>query len=248
MSEELFSLLSSLLDSADEVKEEALAIIETLCSQPLCIPKIAASGALSLISDVLSSQSRVLQGSALRILNCISADNDIRPLVFSLDSIIPKLVQFLNDTKLSLHALFILQNLCNIEAARIVITETSDCIASIAQLLETGHNEEQEIALSIFLVLCSQRLEYCELVMYEGVIPALVHISVNGSEKSKVSALELLRLLRDVSYIEGQQDCSPQTDPDLSPPRDPSDHHKEKNKTSSSRTPKLLRFFSRARR
>lgn len=248
MTEELFSVLASLLDSSDEVKAEALAIIEMLCSQPICRPKIAACSDLALISDFLGSQSQVLQGSALRILRNLSRDRDIQPLVFSLNNIIPTLVPFLKDTKLSLHALVILQNLCDIEAARILITETSGCIASIAKLLDTGNNDVQEIVLSIFLMLCSQRLEYCELVLYEGVIPALVDISVNGSQKSKVSALELLRLLRDVKNIEGQQDRSSNSSPDDGLQHDQDEHHKENKKSSSSRPLKLFGIFSRPKR
>ncbi|XP_031386837.1 uncharacterized protein LOC116200201 isoform X2 [Punica granatum] len=214
LTEESYSVVVSLY-SSEEVKEEALAIIETLSSQPHCRPKIAASGALALILDALCSRSRGLQGSALRILHNLSSDSDLRPLILSLDHIIPKLVPFLKDTKVSRHALFILQHLCDIEAARISITETRDCIAPIAELLDTGNSEEQQIALSIFLMLCSQRLEYCQLVLDEGfaVIPALVNISINGSEKLKVSAMELLRLLKDVNVVEDQQDYSSRTDP-----------------------------------
>ncbi|PKI70030.1 hypothetical protein CRG98_009633 [Punica granatum] len=108
----------------------------------------------------------------------------------------------------------------------------------MAELLDTGNSEEQEIALSIFLMLCSQRLEYCQLVLDEGfaVIPALV------------SAMELLRLLKDVNVVEDQQDYSSGTDPDQARPRDHGDHHKENKRSSSSRSSGLFSIFSRPKR
>ncbi|KAK4760843.1 hypothetical protein SAY87_005736 [Trapa incisa] len=246
MPEELYFMLASLLDSSDELKGESLDIIEMLSSQPSCTPNIVASGALSLIYDVLNSQSRALQGSVLRILRNLTADHDIQPHVFSLDNIIPKLVTFLDDKVVSLYVLYILQNLCDIEAAKIVITETSGCIASIAEMLNSESNDEKDIALSIFLTLCSQRLEYCELVMDEGVIPALVLISINGSQKSKGSALELLRLLRDVNCNESTHDRCSNPSPDQQ--KDQGEGPGENGKLSSSRPRRFLGIFSRQKR
>ncbi|KAL4368299.1 hypothetical protein GQ457_05G012840 [Hibiscus cannabinus] len=58
------------------------------------------------------------------------------------------------------------------------------------------HDEDLEHALTILLTLCSQRVEYCQLVIDEcDIFPALFDVSVNGSDKGKTSALELLRLL-----------------------------------------------------
>ncbi|GMH25186.1 hypothetical protein Nepgr_027029 [Nepenthes gracilis] len=49
-------------------------------------------------------------------------------------------------------------------------------------------------------------IRYCQLVMDEGIIPALVTVSINGNDRGKVVALELLRLLRDINCEE--QHCS----------------------------------------
>lgn len=67
---------------------------------------------------------------------------------------------------------------------------------------------DQEHALDILLGLCSQRIEYCHLVMECVIFPALFDVSVNGSEKGKASALELLRLLRDTNCDDDKQECS----------------------------------------
>ncbi|XP_030547053.1 U-box domain-containing protein 5-like isoform X1 [Rhodamnia argentea] len=195
-----FSMLASFLDS--EVAEQAIAIVEILSAQPDCRLKVVNSGAISSILETLDCEIRDLHESALKILYNLCLSTDLRPYVMPC---IPKLVPFLKDSELAKYALLIVRNLCDIEEARISITETLECIASIAELLETGSKEEQEHAVAIFLSLCSQRVQYCQLVLDEGfaVIPALVSISINGTERSKVCAMELLRLLRDANDSDG---------------------------------------------
>ena len=102
----------------------------------------------------------------------------------------------------------VLRNLCSNQEARASITQTSGCITSIAMSLETGSYEDQEHALDILLGLCSQSIEYCHIVMSEcDIFPALFNASVNGSEKGKASAFELLRLLRDTNCDDDEQEC-----------------------------------------
>ena len=156
-----------------------------------------ASGALTSIFRALSSQIRTLQEHAIKVLYNLSSNHDICSQIASLECI-PKLVPLLPDEALVGKCLFIMKNLCNTEEARASVAETSGCIASIAEVLDRGSSEEQEHAVDILLSLCSQRIEYCQLVMGEGIIPPLVHISLNGSDRGRVSALELLRQLRDI--------------------------------------------------
>lgn len=66
--------------------------------------------------------------------------------------------------------------------------------------------------------------------MNEGVIPSLVSISINGNDKGKVMALELLRLLRDVQQCD-ELECI-ESDHDTS--RDSSNYTKEKKASSKS--------------
>ncbi|POO02513.1 Beta-catenin [Trema orientale] len=193
--EDAFGLLASFLDS--EVAEEVFAIMEILSGYPYCRSKIMASGAITAISSALNSQIRDLQEQAIRLLYNLSSSHDICLQIASLECI-PKLVSLLSDKALVEKCLFIMKNLCNIEEARASVAETSGCITSIAEVLESGSSEEQEYAVDILLSLCSQRIEYCQLVMEEGIIPPLVNISINGSDRGKVNALELLRQLRDI--------------------------------------------------
>ncbi|KAK8652936.1 hypothetical protein V6N13_126958 [Hibiscus sabdariffa] len=110
---------------------------------------------------------------------------------------ISKFAPFLEDATLARHCIVVLRNLCNNQEYWLSIIETLGCITSIAMLIETDrHDEDLEHALRrIVLTLCSQRVEYCQLVMDEcDIFPALFDVSVNGS------ALELLRLLSDTNH------------------------------------------------
>ncbi|XP_024932209.2 U-box domain-containing protein 5 isoform X2 [Ziziphus jujuba] len=200
--EDAFDLLASFLDS--EVSEEVLAILEILSSHRYCRHKITASGALTSILKFLNSGSIDFQEQALKILYNLSSNNDGHSNIVPPECI-PTLVSFFKHSDLAGYSLFIMKNLCDTEEARVCITETKGCIASIAEVLETENCQDQELAVAILLSLCSQRVEYCQLVMDEGVIPALVNISVNGNDKGQVGALELLRLLRDTRNGDEQE-------------------------------------------
>ncbi|CAN6680349.1 unnamed protein product [Malus baccata var. baccata] len=231
--EEAYSLLACYLDS--KVTEEVLAIMEVVSGHQYCRPKVSESGALTSILKLLDSQSKDLQGQAIKILRNLSLDKDICSKIVSLECI-PKLVSFFKDDILSGVCISILKNLCDTEEARISIAASTGCIASIAELLETGSSEDQEHAVDILLSLCSQRDEYCQLVMHEGVIPSLVYLSNNGTERAMTSALEVLRLLRDIKYV-NEHECSGSADLDAS--RDHVNHSTER------KSPKTSGFFGK---
>ncbi|WCJ24928.1 U-box domain-containing protein 5 [Euphorbia peplus] len=194
--EDAFCLLVSFLSS--EVTEESLTLLELLSSEPRCRSRIA-SGALIPILHILNSESKEHQELAVKILHNLSSSSEICTHIVYLECI-PKLVPFINDGSIARHCIALLKNLCVVEEAKVAVVETNGCIASIAQLLENGGREEQEHGVSILLLLCTQRVQYCELVMGEGIIPSLVDISVNGNDKGKASAHELLRQLRDIKF------------------------------------------------
>ncbi|KAK3017153.1 hypothetical protein RJ639_007828 [Escallonia herrerae] len=231
-----YDLLTSFLNL--EGTEEVLAIMEVLSRHRSCRSKIAASGALIPILKILETRTKELEEPAIKILYNLSMNNDIRSLIVSSD-FIAKLVPFFEDAKLARYCIVILKNLCNYEDAKISVAETHGCIASITKLLEDDNPEDQENAVAVLLSLCSQRDQYCQLVMDEGVVPALVSISVNGNDMGKASAMELLRLLRDIEYNDVQE--SPGSDLDFS--RD-SISYVEKEKKSRSKASGLFRKIS----
>lgn len=203
--EDAFSLLPSLLDS--EVMKEALCIFELLSGDAQYRLEIVADGALVAIMKILNSEVHEFREQAVRILHNLSWNKDICSQIVSLECI-PQLVPFISDSNMARYCISLLKNLCDTEEARVSVAETRGCLASITELLESGSSEEQEHAVAVLLSLCSQHIQYCRLVMDEGVIPYLVGISINGNDKGKSIALELLRQLRDATCGEEQESFS----------------------------------------
>lgn len=212
LNEGVYVMLASFFYS--EVATEAVCIIEVLSHYQYCRTKIATSGVISSIIQLLEVQIRELYEPALRILYKLSLDNEIQAYIVATDFIC-KLVPYFEDSSLAIYCITILKSLCNHEAVRVSVAETDGCIASIARMLEMDSTENQEYAVFILLSLCSQRDRYCQLVMDEGVIPSLVSISINGNERGKASAMELLRLFRDVTDTDSRQE-SPESDKNIS--------------------------------
>uniref|UniRef100_A0A0D3DI03 Uncharacterized protein n=1 Tax=Brassica oleracea var. oleracea TaxID=109376 RepID=A0A0D3DI03_BRAOL len=135
----------------------------------------------------------------MNTIKSLSSSNEICLEMVSL-GFVKNLTSLLQKSVFSKQSIIILRNLCNTEKGRICITETPGCLASIAELLDSDVPEEQENAISILLQLCVEKIEYCNLVVREGVdmYSSLFLISNNGTEEAKVSASELLRALEEV--------------------------------------------------
>lgn len=215
--------MASAVDS--KVAGNVLAILEILSSVSDLGLKFSALGVLDVIMKALNSQSRDLQETSLKILCNLSTSIVICPCLIPC---IPRMIKFLKDGTLAKFALRVLANLCYTEEGKACITETKGCVAAVAELLESDNEEDQEESVSVLLSLCSQRVQYCQLVLQEGfsVFPALMNISINGSDKGKSLAMELLRLLSDINE-DDDYDSSFQQDviDDL---RETNDHGKER--------------------
>lgn len=227
VSEDFYILLSFLLET--EAIAESLAIVEVLSTQVAAFPNLASSNVLTSIVKVLDGPNREFQLAAVRILYNLSLNFDTSPCKLALDWI-PKLVPLLGDSLVASTCIGIFQNLCNFEEARVTIAETDGCIAAIIDLLETGSSENQERAVCILLLLCAQHDYCCHLVLHEGVVPALCVLSVNGNEKAKLSASELLKILREVKYDD--EEDYPRSNSHASAQELP-ENFNEKNKSSS---------------
>ncbi|KAK4490606.1 hypothetical protein RD792_001293 [Penstemon davidsonii] len=205
MKEDAYDLLASFLDT--EVAKQALSILEVLSIQQQCVYALKASGALNGIFHILENQVQELLEPALRILSNSSSNGDICSSIVP-SNLIPILIPLFEDSTLAIHCITILKNLCDNGNAREFVAETEDCVPSIAKLLENESHENQELAVCVLLSLCSQRVQYCQLAMDEGVIPGLVNICVNGNKKAKPMALELLRILKDEFSTTGESSGS----------------------------------------
>ncbi|XP_061342351.1 U-box domain-containing protein 5-like [Gastrolobium bilobum] len=229
LGEDTFIMLASFLDS--EVIGEALAIMEELSGDGFSKAKIAASSALTSVFNVLDSDNKEFQQQAIRIMYNLSFHGEVCPHMLSLKCI-PKLLAFFKDRALLRYCIYILKNLCGTEEGRNSVAETKGCISSVVEILEKGSNEEQEHALAVLVSLCSQREDYCRLVMNEDIFTPLFYISQNGNDKGKVNALELIRLLRDIDCVENK-DCS---EPNINNTSRDSNSHPEENKSSKRST------------
>lgn len=203
MSEDVYSLLADLLTNSTE---DVLNIMEVLSGHKHCRSKLADSGALSSLVSLLDISKVEYNALAVKILYNVSLDNTIHSEIVALE-LIPRLNCFLRNSSLAKFAIFIMKTLCYLEKAQLSIMETSGCISSIAELLESDTQEDQENAVFILHSVCSQNTQCCHKVMNEGVIPALFNISINGNDKGKTYATELLRLLRDTDFNDEHDHC-----------------------------------------
>lgn len=202
LEEETYMLLLSFLDT--EAVEETLGVLEVISRNGLCKDNFTTLDALSRILRILDKEIARLQELALRILYNLSENSKIMSFMVVSD-IVPKLIAFLEDSALASYSIAILEKFCYKEDARDFVAETEGCISSIIKLLESVSHDDQEHAVAVLLSLCSQRVQYCQLVMDEGVIPFLVNVSNSGNNRTNAMATELRRLLRD--EVDHNEEC-----------------------------------------
>lgn len=196
MNEEAFRLFTTFLDS--ELKTEALLVLFEFVQHSIR-PKsyLIASAITPPLFKILSSDDTEGLELSLKIICELSSDTDIKSYLISI-GIISKLVPILTEGSFVECCLKILRNLCDMEEAAVLITRTDRCLGSVAEYLDTGSPKEREHAVVILLAICSRSVEDCLLVMKEGVIPALVDLSVNGIDEAKNCSIKLLHILRDM--------------------------------------------------
>ncbi|KAK1272151.1 U-box domain-containing protein 45 [Acorus gramineus] len=102
-------------------------------------------------------------------------------------------------------AIAVLINLASSKTGRREITSVPGLIGGLAMVLETGQPVEQEQAVLCLLMLCNADERCSQMVLQEGVIPALVSVSVNGTPRGMEKAQKLLMLFRE----QRQRDTSP---------------------------------------
>ncbi|KAH0467931.1 hypothetical protein IEQ34_002964 [Dendrobium chrysotoxum] len=209
-SEDAIQLLSSFLHCG--IDKEALTILQKVALRPDFVPCIVASDIPLKVINFLNSENGECVEIAMKILSELSSNREMRYNFLS-STCIEKIGQLLNSNSLVRLSLNILQNLVGDEEASMLIADANGCIASIAEVLEFGE-PEQEQAVTILLSLCSRSLRNCLLVLKEGVIPSLVHISVNGSAKAKENSLKLLHVLRDIRRVDRLDSPQPHREPE----------------------------------
>jgi len=79
--------------------------------------------------------------------------------------------------------------------AKVAVVE-EDGIAVLVEILEFGTQRQKEIAVDVLLQICEDSVVYRVMLGREGAVPPLVALSQSGSNKAKIKAEELIRMLR----------------------------------------------------
>uniref|UniRef100_A0A7N0VI66 RING-type E3 ubiquitin transferase n=1 Tax=Kalanchoe fedtschenkoi TaxID=63787 RepID=A0A7N0VI66_KALFE len=91
----------------------------------------------------------------------------------------------------------VLINLAGNRSGRDEMASNLNLIGALSGILDTGEPIEQEQAAACLLILCNSNPNCIQMVLQEGVIPSLVSISVNGTNRGRVKAKKLLMLFRE---------------------------------------------------
>ncbi|GLJ22121.1 hypothetical protein SUGI_0415100 [Cryptomeria japonica] len=243
LAEGIVPLLLEILDL--ETSEAAVAVLLMLCSWEENKASIGASGAIPAIIKLLDSDSNQCRQDAINALyNLSTYEGNSSHIILA--GAINKSVSLLLDGEADCteKCITILYNLASTEEGRAKIAATEGCIGAIADLLDTGTSIEQEQAVGILLLLCTNSFEYSQMVLREGVIPSLVTLSVNGGPRGRDKAEKLLQHFRD----QRQQEVLCQSQDVCIPPQPSNNGENPKvkktiHKTASKKIGRTLSFF-----
>ncbi|KAJ0257916.1 U-box domain-containing protein 45 [Hirschfeldia incana] len=103
-----------------------------------------------------------------------------------------------DDQRWTEKSLAVLLNLVSNEAGKEEMVSVPGLVSNLATVLDTGEPNEQEQTVSLLLILCNHSEVCSQMVLQEGVIPSLVSISVNGTQRGRERAQKLLTLFREL--------------------------------------------------
>lgn len=132
------------------------------------------------------------------LYNLSTHSGNIQSLLKS--GIIPALQSLLatcEDHSWTEKSIAVLVNLASSPLGKDEMGSSSELISTLATVLDTGGAAEQEQAVLCLLALCNANDKCIQMVLQEGVIPALVSVSVNGTARGREKAQKLLMLFRE---------------------------------------------------
>ncbi|OAY72324.1 U-box domain-containing protein 6 [Ananas comosus] len=184
-----------------KASEAATALYFNLSCLDEARPTIGLSRAVPFLIQFLkeknNSQSRTRQLDALYTLYNLSAVASNIPTLISA-GIIKNLHSLLGaGYPLVDKSLAIFINIALKPIGRKEMIATPGLIGSIAAILDAGELAEREQAAACLWVLCDEDEDCIHHVLQEGVIPALVLLAANGTQKGKDRAQKLLSLFRE---------------------------------------------------
>ncbi|OVA17536.1 Armadillo [Macleaya cordata] len=185
--------------------ESASALYLNLSCLEEAKPIIGSSQAVPFLVQLLQSDStQQCKLDALHTLYNLSTQLSNTPHLLSA-GIIEGLQTLLTDHSWVEKTIAVFINIASNKSGKAELVSAPGLVSKLAAILDIGEPIEQEQAVSCILILCSGDDKCSDLVLQEGVIPALVSISVNGTNRGKEKAQKLLMLFRE----QRQRDPSP---------------------------------------
>lgn len=165
-------------------------------AKPAIGSSLAVPFLVCLLGDKTAPQCKL---DALHTLyNLSSHDGNTHSLLKS--GIIPALQSLLatcEDHNWAEKSIAVLVNLASSPMGKDEMGSNSELISTLATVLDNGEPADQEQAVLCLLVLCNGNDRCIQMVLQEGVIPALVSVSVNGTARGREKAQKLLMLFRE---------------------------------------------------
>ncbi|OAY68159.1 U-box domain-containing protein 3, partial [Ananas comosus] len=193
-------LVNLLGSENNSLRELVTAAVLTLSASPSNKPAIATSGAIPLLANILRSGTIQGKVDAVTTLYNLSDCEDIS-VTLPIEAVKP-LLTLLKDckkySKFAEKATALLEILSKSEGETELFTEFDEGILTLVETVEDGSLLSAEYAVGVLLSLCRNCGEkYRELILNEGPIPGLLLLSIEGTEKARERAHDLLDLLRD---------------------------------------------------
>nr|XP_043608276.1 U-box domain-containing protein 4 [Erigeron canadensis] len=187
-----------------DLQEHAVATLVTLSASPVKKLAIGASGCIPFLIRIIDRGSPQAKMDAIVALCNLSTEPENLSVILQSNPI-PCLVDILKtckkSSKISERCISLVESLVNFDEGRASLTSEEGGILAVVEVLESGSLQSREHAVGTLLTMCQiDRCKYREPILREGVIPGLLELTVQGTEKSRTKAHTLLRLLRESPY------------------------------------------------
>lgn len=191
-----------------ETCEAAIAMFLNLSCLPEAQATIGSSEAIPFLIKSLredGSRSNTCRLDALLTLYNLSLHSPNIPSLISFGIIQTLHAVLTPSSAWTDKALTVLINLALSRAGKKEIAANPAMVGAIVLILDNGEPAEKEKAVSCLWIICSGDEGSSQTVLQEGVIPALVSLTANGTGRAKDKAQRLLRLFREQRQRELEQ-------------------------------------------
>ncbi|KAL8038732.1 hypothetical protein ABFX02_11G126800 [Erythranthe guttata] len=193
----------------ESLMEMGLAALLILSSCSMNKPEIASSGAVQLLLELLDSEFPIGQSISHQVkfdiistLHNLSTSPQTIPSILLSDGLIT-LIQLIyeydNSSDLVEKAMALLESIVSSsEVALSQVCEVGGVIRMLVEAVEEGTAACREYAAGILVLICRRcRERYRVMILKEGAMPGVMHLSVDGTWRAREKAKALLLLLRD---------------------------------------------------